>query len=115
MLKTQTDHQGMLVRTGIPVSLAWMGLTICAYCQTTNYDFNLQVSSPVYTLVVQPDGKILVGSIYTPQRLQTNGAIDLAFDPRLTNGHNSGLCYTLGVQDDGKILVGGSFTSAQGQ
>ena len=73
------------------------------------------LDTPVYTLALQPDGRILVGSLSGPLRLNTNGTTDAGFDPRLTNRFIRGTCYTVGVQDDGKILVGGDFKSVTGQ
>jgi uncharacterized delta-60 repeat protein len=104
-------------------SMAWLSFTFPAFPQTTNYDFNLQVASPVYTLALQPDGKILVGSIGSPLRLQTNGTLDPTFDPQLavnrfnpySNAYSPGTCYSIASQEDGKILIGGRFTSVSGQ
>jgi hypothetical protein len=59
--------------------IAWLSFTSAALSQTTNYDFNLQITGAVYTISLQPDSKILVGNIWGPFRLQTNGAIDPAF------------------------------------
>ena len=76
----------------------------------------------VYTILVQPDGKILVGGYFnglgggtgtTPRnflgRLIANGAVD-SFNPGVTSisGVNA-----LALQADGKILVGGTFTGAR--
>lgn len=75
----------------------------------------------VYSIVVQPDGKILVAGNFlefggTPVdrivRLQANGSIDSTFDPgtgpddRITG---------LALSDDGTILVYGYFTEFDGQ
>src|SRR5882672_11427448 len=110
--KPKVNIQQRLFHAGIALLLACFALPLTVFAQTTNYDFNLQVSNLVYTLAVQSDGKILVGSIHSPLRLQTNGEIDATFDAGLPF---SGACYTIAVQDDDKILVGGSFTSAGGQ
>jgi uncharacterized delta-60 repeat protein len=77
--------------------------------------------SPVSTVVLQPDGKLLVGGSFTSvngvarnglARLHPNGSVDTSFDP------GSGLYDTPGVAGraavlallgDGRILVGGSF------
>ncbi len=67
----------------------------------------------VYSVLIQPDGKILVGGVFTniagqPRRnlarLNQDGTVDPGFDPE------PGLyVYTQGLQADGKILVGGCF------
>ena len=96
-------------------SLLVLCTTFTILSQTTNYDFNILLDTPVYTMALQPDGRILVGSLSGPLRLNTNGTTDAGFDPRLTNRFFRGTCYTVGVQDDGKILVGGDFNSVSGQ
>jgi uncharacterized delta-60 repeat protein len=78
------------------------------------------VSDPsLYSLAVQPDGKILVGGSFTtlngqPRnhigRLNADGGLDTTFNPGVGS---SPLCFA--VQADGRILVGGSFTSLGGQ
>lgn len=75
--------------------------------------------SGVTALIVQPDGKILVGGLFTILggqirnnigRLNEDGSLDTAFDP--------GADYQispLAIQSDGKILAGGSFSILGGQ
>lgn len=76
----------------------------------------------VNTIVVQPDGKIIVGgtfSSYNGQtqngitRLNTDGSIDTSFN--IGTGFNQGYVHTIALQSNGKILVGGSFTQYNGQ
>ena len=73
----------------------------------------------VYSLVVQADGKTLVGGTFTRLggyarnyigRLNSNGTVDTTFNPGANNEVQS-----LAVQADGKILVGGKFTTLGGQ
>ena len=42
-------------------------------------------------------------------RLNTDGTLDLTFNPNANNP-----VYTIAVQGDGKILIGGTFTSVGG-
>ena len=74
--------------------------------------FNPGANGDVDVLVVQPDGKILVGGIFTTLggetrnrigRLNADGSLDTTFDP----GANA-IVYAMALQPDGKILVGGS-------
>ena len=67
----------------------------------------------VIATAVQPDGKILIGGIFTTvlgvtrnniARLNTDGTLDTAFNPNA-----NGVVYAIAVQADGKILVGGYF------
>ena len=76
--------------------------------------------SGVRSIVVQEDGKILVGGSFTIYqgttrkyivRLNSDGSYDTSFN--IGTGLN-GTVFSLAVQGDGKILVGGSFTSYQG-
>lgn len=79
----------------------------------------------VRTLSLQPDGKILVGGSFTTvasqsrkclARLNTNGSLDLGFNPGLTAVPGNGpFALALAVQADGKVLVGGAFSSIAGQ
>ena len=73
----------------------------------------------VYSLAVQPDGKILAGGYLSSLggqarggfgRLNADGSLDLSFNPGA-----GGYVYALAVQVDGEILVGGSFTTLGGQ
>ncbi len=81
--------------------------------------FNPNADGLVYTLTVQPDGKILVGGGFTSMsgearnriaRLHPNGSLDTGFNPNA-----DGSVSNLVVQLDGKILVGGGFTSMGGE
>src|ERR1019366_5506517 len=69
----------------------------------------------VSTIVLQPDGKILIGGGFTSlggvarnyiARLNADGSPDFAFDPNANARVNAIL-----VQPDGKILVAGAFTT----
>jgi uncharacterized delta-60 repeat protein len=78
----------------------------------------------VRVVVIQPDGKILLGGEFTTlapnggatvtrnriARLNPDGTLDAAFDPNANN-----IVLSIAVQADGKILVGGVFTSIGGQ
>ena len=74
----------------------------------------------LFSIVIQPDGKILVGGIFTSyngttqnyiSRLNSDGTLDVGFT--IGTGFNNSVL-TIAVQSDGKILVGGSFTSYNG-
>lgn len=75
----------------------------------------------IYSVVLQLDGKILVGGGFTSYngtsanriiRLNSDGSIDLSF--AYGSGFNAGSVNTIAVQLDGKILLGGNFTTYQG-
>ena len=85
--------------------------------------FDPGANAAVFTLAVQPDGKILVGGEFTtlggggigalPRyftgRLYPDGSLDTSFDPGA-----SGTVLTVAVQPDGKVLLGGWFTTLGG-
>ncbi|MBZ5734927.1 hypothetical protein K8Z61_10505 [Nocardioides sp. TRM66260-LWL] len=78
-----------------------------------------QLSSSVFAIALQPDGKILVGGIFstvgpdaTPRqglvRLNADGTLDTSFaNPGLNDA-----VYAIAVLPDGKILVAGRFGTA---
>jgi uncharacterized delta-60 repeat protein len=78
----------------------------------------------VWSIALQPDGKILVGGGFTSYsgvtrnyiiRLNSDGTIDNTFNigTGTTGGFNVEV-NTIALQPDGKILVGGAFTSYSG-
>jgi uncharacterized delta-60 repeat protein len=73
----------------------------------------------VRALVLQPDGRIVVGGSFEtlggpPRnyigRLNADGSIDTTFNPGANDPVN-----TLAIQTDGRIVVGGDFTTLGGQ
>src|SRR5207248_4876919 len=86
--------------------------------------FDPNANGSVLAVVVQPDGKILLGGNFTTlspnggaavtrnriARLNPDGTLDTNFNPNANLDVN-----TIAVQADGKILVGGFFTSMGGQ
>jgi uncharacterized delta-60 repeat protein len=85
-----------------------------------SYGIGSGPNNSVQALVLQPDGKALIGGAFTEvngvgrnriARLNANGALDPGFDPGA--GFNSTV-ETLAVEGDGRIVVGGSFTLFNG-
>jgi uncharacterized delta-60 repeat protein len=86
--------------------------------------FDPNADGAVRVVVVQPDGKILIGGDFTTlspnggtpvtrnhiARLNPDGTLDAQFNP---NASDSVLCIAL--QADGKILAGGLFSNVGGQ
>jgi len=77
-------------------------------------------NSSVFTTVLQPDGKILIGGNFTSYngmarnriaRLNSDGSLDPSFNPG-TGANNE--VFTTVIQTDGKILIGGEFTNING-
>jgi uncharacterized delta-60 repeat protein len=85
--------------------------------------FDPNPNGTVNVVVVQPDGKILIGGAFTTlspnggaaiarnriARLNPDGSLDTAFNPDASN-----TVWSIAVQADGKILAGGDFTSVGG-
>jgi uncharacterized delta-60 repeat protein len=78
----------------------------------------------VRSIVVQPDGKILVAGEFTtlsgqPRenigRLYPDGSPDPSFNPGASSGQWDCWVNTLALQEDGEILVGGLFYTLGGQ
>jgi uncharacterized delta-60 repeat protein len=86
----------------------------------TTFDLGIVNGNYVYSIMIQSDGKILIGGEFTSikdvkrnnlARLNSDGTLDKTFDP----GESiNGAVYFITDQPDGKILAGGSFTTIAG-
>jgi uncharacterized delta-60 repeat protein len=83
----------------------------------SGFDIGAGFDNSVFSLVIQPDGKILVGGEFTEfdgnttnrlVRLNADGTLDTGFE--IGAGFNDEV-RSITLQSDGKILVGGRFTS----
>ena len=106
------------------VGLALAGGTAAVRAQSALDGFDPNVNGLVFVVVIQPDGKILIGGDFTTlspnggaavtrnhiARLNPDGTLDTAFNP---NANDS--VVSIAVQADGKILAAGLFTSIGGQ
>jgi uncharacterized delta-60 repeat protein len=77
----------------------------------------------VYSAVVQPDGKIVIGGYFSTARGVTQNGIarlnpDGSLDTTFNTGDNPGVMHTdvreVALQTDGKIIIGGNFTTTRG-
>ena len=79
----------------------------------------------VFSIATQPDGKILVGGIFTNYagttgrsylvRLNSDGSIDTSFCTNATDGSKFNASIdSIVIQSEGKVLIGGSFTNYAG-
>ena len=80
-------------------------------------------NNQVYSIAVQPDGKIVIGGEFdTYNGTTVNRIARLNADGTLDNSFNMGsglaggypIVYSIAVQSDGKIVIGGAFTSYNG-
>lgn len=85
------------------------------------------VSPSVFALALQPDGKVLIGGMFTQfngaglkcvARLNADSSLDTTFDPgsgvEYPGTSTAPVVNALALQSDGKILIGGMFTSVNG-
>ena len=81
----------------------------------TGFDFTVE------EIIVQADGRILVGGNFTTYngtpraaiaRLNADGSLDTSFNPIISS---NGVVYSITLQADGKIVIGGFFSSVNGQ
>jgi uncharacterized delta-60 repeat protein len=86
----------------------------------TNFSNALGLNGEAYAIVVQPDGKIVVGGLFTGvngdfnrrvvARLNSDGSTDTNFFPHFPGGTGESIV----LQPDGKILIGGFFQQVNG-
>ena len=105
-------------------SLVVLASAAPAHGQSALDGFDPNANDTIWVVVVQPDGKILLGGDFTTlspngggavtrnhiARLNADGTLDTAFNPSADDRLHS-----IAVQADGKILVGGTFTNIGGQ
>ncbi len=86
----------------------------------TSFNPGVGADFTIYSLVLQPSGKVLIGGSFTSyngtphnriSRLNANGSLDATFNPG--TGVNSTI-FSLALQPDGKVLIGGAFTNCNG-
>src|SRR5262249_20851844 len=83
-------------------------------------------STELECIVVQPDGKVLIGGVFTSvngtsrtrfARLNANGSLDTGFNPVLVYPgipDYAERVRSVVLQPDGKLLIGGDFISVNG-
>ncbi len=86
----------------------------------STFDSGIGVNNTIFSMALQPDGKVLIGGNFTSfngisrnriARLNADGTIDSTFNPG--TGANS-IVWSFALRPDGKVLVGGWFTSYNG-
>ncbi|HSA34693.1 MAG TPA: hypothetical protein P5077_13290, partial [bacterium] len=106
----------------------WTSPADCAWGCNADYaedgvsldtSFDPDVNGDVWSIALQPDGKILLGGDFTAvggvarnhiARLNADGTLDTTFDPNA-----NGTVYAIAAQPDGGVLVGGAFTTIGGE
>lgn len=122
-LRISFSDQGWLPRIGLLVGIfSLFHFASQAFGQTSLFDASFQMSAgadgAVNAILVQPDGKIIVGGEFTVIAGQTNAYLArLTSDGQLDASFGSGtdgIVNRLLAQPDGRILVAGEFTNLQG-
>ncbi len=81
--------------------------------------FNPNVNNQINALVLQPDGKIVIGGVFTSvggasrsclARLNADGSLDSSLSHTFANTPSPAI-NAVALQADGKIVVGGAFTA----
>ncbi len=120
----QTDNKIIVCGARGNPSILREGITRYNENGTRDTTFNsfIGFNKATKTIVIQPNGKKLVGGFFTSyQRVHAKGIIRLNLDNSIDLSFNSGNGFiynsslggvnTIALQPDGKILVGGGFTS----
>ena len=72
----------------------------------TTFTPGMEINADIYKIVIQADGKILVGGAGILRRLNSNGSLDLTF-----TGSTDNSVRDIAVQSsDGKVIIGGNFS-----
>lgn len=91
---------------------------------TSTASTSLDCIDCIDVILVQPDGHILVGGVFTgyggvPRgriaRLMPDGTLDTSFDPGTGITSSFGAVYSIALQPDGRILLAGFFSAFNGQ
>lgn len=86
----------------------------------SSFNPGTDANGQIYSLAVQPDGKVLIGGFfYTVNgtsrthiaRLNADGSLDDSFNPG--TGPDQ-VVFSVALQPDGKVLIGGRFTTVNG-
>jgi uncharacterized delta-60 repeat protein len=109
------------------ISLLLVGDATAVHEQSAVDGFDPNADEQVFAIVVQPDGKILVGGRFTKiaggtnrliARLNPDGTLDNTFKPNMNLQSDgtvtAGTVYAIALQPDGGILLGGDFSAVNG-
>jgi len=119
MSSTSTFLPLQLIRI-FAIAVLFACFAFAALAQSALDGFDPNANGAVRAVVVQPDGKILLGGVFTTlspnggtpvvrnhiARLNPDGTLDTAFDPNV-----DGSIVAIAVQANGQILIGGLFTT----
>ncbi len=114
---------GALQPNGSATAVTRFGMARLNTDGTVDSNFNPNIAGGVVSILVQPNGQILIGGPFTTlqpngtgdnitrnfvARLNSDGTVDNGFDPE-PNGQVNAFV----LQSDGKVVLGGAFTTIQ--
>lgn len=116
LAKNSPLDDGMVYLGGVFKSLDAGNQTIYLVRVKMNGELDTTFNPPlldgiVYSVVIQPDDRILIGGDFTGRimRLETNGDRDESFKPLVPDYAIT----SIGLQKDGQILIAGAFTKLE--
>jgi uncharacterized delta-60 repeat protein len=133
VLATQADGKLLVagqftsLRPGVGASAIRNNLARLNPDGSVDATFDPNANGPIRALVLQPDGRIVIGGDFTAlqpngaattttrnrvARLNANGTLDLTFNPNISGGTLPQV-NALALQPNGKLVVGGRFTTVQ--
>ncbi len=86
----------------------------------SSFNFGTGANSYIYSMALQPDGKIIIGGSFTTYNgITANRLARINIDGSLDSSFNSGTganysIYSMALQPDGKMVIGGDFTTYNG-
>jgi len=82
-----------------------------------NYRPSSEMNSAVYTMVLQPDGRALLGGAFgQPTRGITRLALDGSVDNSFVPGSGAdGAVHAIAVEQGGSVIIGGNFSTVNGE
>ncbi len=119
-----------LLRLNLRISKLLLFLTILfstSFAQSVDPSFYPVISKGsaiIYSTIVQPDQKILLGGLFwgangenqiSLARLNSDGSLDTTFSVSVLSGSDPGTVYDMKLLADNKILFVGNFQSVNGQ
>ena len=133
VLATQADGKLLVagqftsLRPGVGASAIRNNLARLNPDGSVDATFDPNANGPIRALVLQPDGRIVIGGDFTSlqpngatttttrnrvARLNANGTLDLTFNPNISGGTLPQV-NALTFQPNGKLVIGGRFTTVQ--
>lgn len=119
-LRQMARRACLLFSVALAAALIGLRQTTPAQAAFIDLGFNPAPDGFILAILVQPDGKILLGGTFgrldggtarrNVARLNSDGSLDGGFNPGAV-----GAVEAIALQTDGKILVGGSFSRLDGQ